>query len=172
MTSVTDLAKKVERSASRGPYTAYTFGAPDIQLHCGNDSCNSTMFFRRRTTTPTDLQAKEWHNFYIGYRCANCQKSWKTFSLGAYLDHETSGTCYKFGEIPEYGPPTAARLIKLIGPDRGHLSQGSALRKSGTWNRCFCLLSKGCREPEKSNSRRNYHSGQETRRGCGSRSGT
>ena len=131
MTSVTDLAKKVERSASRGPYTAYTFGAPDIQLHCGNDSCNSTMFFRRRTTTPTDLQAKEWHNFYIGYRCANCQKSWKTFSLGAYLDHETSGTCYKFGEIPEYGPPTAARLIKLIGPDRDTFLKGRRCENQG-----------------------------------------
>ena len=130
VTSVTDLAEKVEHGASRGSYTAYTFAAPEIQLHCGNDSCNGTMFFRK-TATPPDLQAMMWHNFYIGYRCANCQKTEKTFSLGAYVGHGTSGVCYKFGESPEFGPQTSARLIKLIGPDRDIFLKGRRCENQG-----------------------------------------
>jgi hypothetical protein len=34
------------------------------------------------------------------------------------VDHSYSGECYKLGELPVYGPPTPARLISLIGPDR------------------------------------------------------
>ena len=130
VTSVTDLGKKVEHLVPGGRRTAYTFVAPDIQLHCGNDSCNGTMFFRR-ASAPPDLQVKVCHNFYIGYRCANCQKTWKTFSLGAYLDHGTSGTCYKFGEAPEFGPQTGARLIKLIGPDRDIFLKGRRCENQG-----------------------------------------
>ena len=57
----------------------------------------------------------------------------KTFSLAAVRDgfSETSGNCYKFGENPEYGPPTAARLIKLIGPDRDIFLKGRRCENQG-----------------------------------------
>jgi hypothetical protein len=33
-------------------------------------------------------------------------------------DDEEVGTAYKYGELPPYGPPTPARLIRLFGRDR------------------------------------------------------
>ena len=43
-TSVTDLATPHNLGIS--PPASYIFAAPDIQLHCGSDSCNGTMFFQ------------------------------------------------------------------------------------------------------------------------------
>ena len=109
----------------------HMFVAPEIQLHCGSDSCNATMFFRR-TEKPLELTANEWRFFYVTYRCSNCQNTEKTFSLAAFLDrNSTSGKCYKFGEKPDYGPPTAARLIKLIGPDRDTFLKGRRCENQG-----------------------------------------
>src|SRR5262249_11039387 len=46
---------------------------------------------------------------------ANCQRTDKTFSLSVEFGSENFGRCYKFGEFPQYGPPTPARLLRLIG---------------------------------------------------------
>ena len=120
-TSVTYLARP----------PGYTFAAPDIQLHCGSDSCNGTMFFR--SNDRPHLRTDKRHLFYATYWCSNCRKTEKTFSLAAVRDEfsKTSGDCYKFGENPEYGPPTAARLIKLIGPDRDIFLKGRRCENQG-----------------------------------------
>ena len=125
--SVTDLAEP-----PRLGLHAF-FAAPDIQLHCGCDSCNGTMFFRCTAGGRTVLQADRWHRFYVTYRCSNCQTTEKTFALSAHLDgfSETSGDCSKFGELPEYGPPTPARLLKLIGPDRDIFLKGRRCENQG-----------------------------------------
>jgi hypothetical protein len=39
--------------------------------------------------------------------------------------------CYKFGENPPFGPPTPARLIKLIGPDRELFLSGRCCENQG-----------------------------------------
>ena len=130
ITYVTDLA---ERNPTAGAdFGRYKFVAPEIQLHCGSDSCNGTMFFRR-TVPPLYLLAERWHNLYIVYKCSNCQKTIKTFSLAALWDGDgfTSGKCYKYGELPEYGPQTASRLIKLIGPDRDIFLKGRRCENQG-----------------------------------------
>ena len=82
---------------------------------------------------PPNILAEKWHNLYIVYQCSNCQKTTKTFSLAALWDGDgfTSGKCYKYGEFPEYGPPTASRLIKLIGPDRDIFLKGRRCENQG-----------------------------------------
>ena len=62
--SVTDLA---EPQHHLRPTADYAFAAPDIQLHCGCDSCNGTMFFRCTAGRPV-LKADRWHLFYVTYR--------------------------------------------------------------------------------------------------------
>ena len=126
---VADLAE--ERHHRDHGFIGYCFVAPDIQLHCGSDSCSATMFFRRREPG-SRLPPNAWHFFYITYRCSNCLATEKTFALAARLvEGTTSGKCYKFGERPEYGPPTAARLIKLIGPDRDIFLKGRRCENQG-----------------------------------------
>ncbi len=41
------------------------------------------------------------------------------------------GECYKFGELPLYGPPTPSKLIKLIGPDREIFLKGRRCENQG-----------------------------------------
>ena len=77
---VADLAE--ERHHRDHGFIGYCFVAPDIQLHCGSDSCSATMFFRRREPG-LRLPPNAWHFFYITYRCSNCLATEKTFALAA-----------------------------------------------------------------------------------------
>lgn len=105
---------------------------PEIQLHCPNDSCNGVRFFRCVSGYNTKLNA-EFEYIYVTYRCSNCQKHQKTYSLAAKLDSEESGTgeIYKFGELPIFGPPTPSKLVKLIGPDRETFLKGRRCENQG-----------------------------------------
>lgn len=107
--------------------------APEIQLHCPNEACNGVRFFRC-ISLPARLSRGSFVNDYLTYRCWNCQKTEKVFSVavrwdeGDYLE---SGNAIKFGEIPPFGPPTPARLIKLIGPDRDAFLNGRRCENQG-----------------------------------------
>lgn len=110
--------------------------APEIQLHCSHDLCNGVRFFRC-TTKPASLIRGKFVNDYLTYRCWNCQKTEKVFSVAVRWDKLlegpilVSGDAIKFGEIPPFGPPTPARLIKLIGPDRDAFLSGRRCENQG-----------------------------------------
>jgi hypothetical protein len=105
---------------------------PDIQLHCGSEVCNGTRFFRS-TVAGRKLVLQEEALLYLSYRCANCRVSVKIFSLRVYLtdNQKMAGNAYKLGEYPVYGPPTAARLIKMVGPDRDVFLKGRRCENQG-----------------------------------------
>ena len=126
--SISDLSVTKNRGST---YAYYELLTPDIQLHCPDDACNGTRFFRCTSSEPS-VPDDEFKFFYISYRCSNCQKTTKTFSLAAQNDkNANSGRCYKFGELPVYGPPTPSRLIKLIGPDREIFLKGRRCENQG-----------------------------------------
>ncbi|WP_447594730.1 hypothetical protein [Stenotrophomonas rhizophila] len=129
-TSVSALTKPYRYS--NGNIGGYTFCVPDIQLHCSHDSCNGMRFFRFSGRSSGEIPEDTWHFFYATYKCSNCQETEKTFSLAARRDKDVeSGQCYKFGELPGYGPPTSARLTKLIGPDRDLFLKGRRCENQG-----------------------------------------
>ncbi|MAG81638.1 MULTISPECIES: hypothetical protein [unclassified Limnobacter] len=130
LTNITDLTKT--RHYQGGGVAGYVLFTPEIQLHCPSDSCNGIRFFRRTNSSVPDIPDDTFHFLYLSYVCSNCRKTEKTFSLAAQRDVKAiSGKCYKFGELPEYGPPTAARLIKLIGPDRELFLKGRRCENQG-----------------------------------------
>ncbi|WP_218239528.1 hypothetical protein [Pseudomonas sp. NS1(2017)] len=105
---------------------------PEIQLHCTEDSCNGIRFFRCTVGNDVHIGIDKHINTYLIYRCANCQNSTKTFSIAAKrTDDSMSGMLYKFGEAPTSGPPTQARLLKLIGPDRDIFLKGRRCENQG-----------------------------------------
>ena len=120
-----------------GKYTLYggrnCMCAPEIQLHCDHENCNGIRFFRCVSGDENPLKTNEYKFFYVKYRCSNCQRVEKTFSLAAKLDSnsEPQGVCYKFGELPTYGPPVSPKLIKLIGPDRDEFLKGRRCENQG-----------------------------------------
>ena len=130
LTKIADLTKK--RYYQGGGLAGHEVISPEIQLHCPSDSCNGVRFFRRSSKSMPDLGDDGYNYFYVSYTCSNCRDYEKTFSLAAQRDDsETSGVCYKFGELPEFGPPTPSRLIKLIGPDRELFLKGRRCENQG-----------------------------------------
>lgn len=126
---------KLANKEYRSEYQAYVdeFLAPQIQLHCSNESCNGERFFRFVGKQKPVVGHGDYSFFYVAYRCYNCLKEEKTFSLAAKMDSEFSGAgeCYKFGELPNFGPPTPSRLIKLIGPDKDEFLKGRRCENQG-----------------------------------------
>jgi hypothetical protein len=128
--NISDLSE-VQRYQSG--HISYKMRTPEIQLHCDHEQCNGTRFFRCVSGSDKDLEIKDYEFFYITYRCSNCQSVEKTFSLAAKIEKEgkPQGVCYKFGELPTYGPPVSPKLIKLIGPDRDEFLKGRRCENQG-----------------------------------------
>lgn len=129
ITRIADLTESTNFPG--GGYAGHDLTLPEIQIHCSNEACNGPRFFRTTANAPR-VGEKDWTFVYIRYVCSNCRRSEKTFSLAAKRDPgATAGRCYKFGELPDYGPPTPARLIKLIGPDRELFLKGRRCENQG-----------------------------------------
>lgn len=128
---ISDLSAFKRSQYSSGYYNAMR--TPEIQLHCNNDQCNGTRFFRCVSGKGESLKSEDFEFFYVTYRCSNCQQVQKTFSLAAKVavDAKPQGECYKFGELPTYGPPVSPKLIKLIGPDRDEFLKGRRCENQG-----------------------------------------
>ncbi|WP_458129457.1 hypothetical protein [Pseudomonas sp. Z2-11] len=110
----------------------YYLKTPEIQIHCSEESCNGVRFHRCIEGDRTSIRAETKINCFIIYRCSNCQKHKKIYAITVYKeDQEVSGTLIKYGENPVFGPPVAARLLKLIGPDRDNFLKGRRCENQG-----------------------------------------
>lgn len=123
----------IGRRKSGVKYDFIAMRTPEIQLHCEDEDCNGIRFFRCVSGENQRLNSEDFEFFYITYRCSNCQRVEKTFSLAAKVIVVTKaqGECYKFGEMPTYGPPVSPKLIKLIGPDREEFLKGRQCENQG-----------------------------------------
>lgn len=132
---VSELVAKEQKVVdnNRRSQIVYTARTPELQLHCPSDACNGTRFFRYGKREQPIFSGSDFSFFYLTYLCSNCQKTQKTFSIASKIEAEKShnGLAYKFGEFPAYGPPTPARLIKLIGPDREEFLKGRRCENQG-----------------------------------------
>jgi len=58
---------------------------------------------------------------FVTYVCKNCSQSVKTFAVlleAAVNTGDYSGQIRKYGEIPNFGPPTPPRLTRLLGDEK------------------------------------------------------
>ncbi len=102
---------------------------PDLKLHCTSDECNGVVFFRCDKWAYFDRKA--WCNVFLEYWCSNCKEKKKTFSVAVFVDSDGSGSCYKYGEAPSFGPPTSRRLLKLLGDDKALFLKGRQCENQG-----------------------------------------
>ena len=118
----------------RGHHVRVLF-TPDLQLHCPKETCNGTRFFRFHQQ-PIPVRSPKVYMEYLNYRCSNCQNTEKIFSVlieveGDELEILETGSAFKFGKIPPFGPQTPPRLISLIGPDREIFLKGRQCENQG-----------------------------------------
>ena len=108
----------------------YVIDDPEIQLHCPEETCNAYMFFKTQDRG-TEVSQEEWTKTFITYLCRNCEQYSKTFSIA--IIHKGGDLCaaYKFGELPHFGPPIPARVLRLIQPDRELFLSGRRCENQG-----------------------------------------
>jgi hypothetical protein len=137
-TKITDFEAipRYERLANTP--TSYQLRLPEIELYC--DSCNGTRFFK-----PTDDLVAE-RLFYEGvtyYECKNCNFEFKKYALLLSLDKEDTlhqylkdvvrktGTAFKYGEDPAFGPHLPPQLVTLVRPQRDLFFKGRRCESQG-----------------------------------------
>jgi hypothetical protein len=128
---VSELCEYGEAVAG-GPYD-WTILTPILNLYCDSESCDKVLRFQfdRNLSSNLFLPGKTSQNVFLIFRCRNCQKQ-KHFALIIKRDGDAgSGTVYKFGELPHFGPPVPARVITLIGPNRELFLQGRRAESQG-----------------------------------------
>jgi len=106
---------------------------PDLLLHCETpEICDGLRQYR---CVEKHLVGRgKTEKLFVTYICKNCSRSKKIFSL-LFVVPETSGDMqgeiYKFGEIPNFGPPTPARLTRLLGVDKDLFLKGRRAENQG-----------------------------------------
>ena len=132
-------------------YTYDHFGVwvvarPDLQLHCDSESCKGLRFFQ--CTSDEIYPPVDSYFFFLSYACRNCVSSTKTFAVLAKMVNpytvfhragggsevsggSRAGEASKLGEVPSFGPPTPAKVISLIGPDRDWYIKGRRAELQG-----------------------------------------
>lgn len=118
---VTDLIKQDRLGNAR-------VATPEIELHC--ETCGGPRyFFSAEGGVEPDRNGTD---DFLQYRCRNCRKSFKTFAVTCMYDTEANMWIEsKYGEAPAFGPPTPARAITLIGPDREQFLKGRRCENQG-----------------------------------------
>lgn len=124
---VSDLLTNKQYSSS-GKQFAY-LSKPEITLFCEHEQCGGYRQFKTDATVM--LNPTERKLVFVTYSCKNCSSINKTFAVSLTTEDLESGHIYKYGEYPAFGPPTPARLITLIGPDREAFLQGRRAENSG-----------------------------------------
>jgi len=78
-----------------------------------------------------ELVKDKWVFIFLTYWCRNCGKYSKMFSLAVRHIDEKLCEVYKFGELPHFGPPIPARVLRLIQPDRELFLSGRRCENQG-----------------------------------------
>lgn len=103
---------------------------PELQLYCPEPTCNSYMFFNCKEIKKHVTHSK-WTKTYLTYWCKNCGKYNKTYSIAIIYDKNEICQAYKFGELPNFGPPLPSKVIRLIQPDRELFLSGRRCENQG-----------------------------------------
>jgi hypothetical protein len=127
--AVNDLGGAVSYRAGAATLVALVF--PEITLHCDTPtSCGGDRVFK--TTHSADASEKTQKLSFVQYVCKNCSKKVKTFALSLSIGKDLkAGEAFKFGERPAFGPPTPARVISLIGPQKDLFLKGRRSENQG-----------------------------------------
>jgi len=124
-TYIDDLAKKTASYVGDNDFIL-----PQLKLYCKNDLCSDFRLFKSEQYA--QLTMYEPKNLFINYNCKNCGKTKKIYAVWAYLSEDRrSGLLYKYGEIPEFGPPTPAKVVSVLGSEKDYYFKGRRSENQG-----------------------------------------
>ena len=110
--------------------TAYYLRQETLQLHCVVPACDGVRFFDAVHERYLDKGSSTL--VFATYRCRNCHIATKTYACDVKLSGDgKNGELFKFGEFLPFGPPTRARVITLLGPERDYFLKGRRVEQQG-----------------------------------------
>lgn len=106
------------------------FNLPEILLFCEHESCNGERLFKN--INKVTLKENNDTNVYVYYRCKNCGVTVKIYSISACFKlNEPSGVMFKFGEYSQFGPPTPAKVVRILGVEKDYYFKGRQSENQG-----------------------------------------
>ena len=127
-----DVARVCEHKRTQAStYQFFELIAPDIRLHCPSADCKGMLYFRFIDGNRTFGREDKEIETFMTYRCSNCRNTTKRYSLYVERKSDFDGKCYKFGELPAFGPVTPTRLLDLFGKDRDIFLKGRRCESQG-----------------------------------------
>lgn len=111
-------------------FRALSLKFPIINLYCEAEFCGGYRYFD--PPSPIVIQVNQRFNRFIKYTCRNCRSVEKEYAISMYVNSDKkSGEILKYGEVPSFGPPTPAKVITLIGPEREYFLKGRRSENQG-----------------------------------------
>jgi len=108
----------------------YSIRPVDLDLYCATPiKCEGIRSFEK-DKAQEGIQNGIVCPVHVQFRCRNCLLATKVYSL---LVRRMVSHCWmrKVGELPEFGPPTPARVITVIGPERDYYLKGRRCENQG-----------------------------------------
>lgn len=103
---------------------------PEIILYCDHESCSGDRLFKNTNTVT--LHESQNTNAYVYYKCKNCGVTSKVYSISAeFTLNSPSGVMFKFGEYPQFGPPTPAKVVRILGDEKEYYFKGRRSENQG-----------------------------------------
>ncbi len=99
---------------------------PTLNLHCTGPDCNGIRNFISR---PEQTIGK-YVNEYITFTCRNCSSRSKTFAV-RIRPQAAGALVLKYGEQPQFGPPTPSRVLTLLGDEKEYFLLGRRCESQG-----------------------------------------
>lgn len=110
--------------------TSETMHLPEIILYCDHESCNGDRLFKN--INKVTLSEGRNTNGYVYYECKNCGVTSKVYSISAeFTLNQPSGLMFKFGEYPQFGPPTPAKVVRILGDEKEYYFKGRRSENQG-----------------------------------------
>ena len=122
-----------QRSGYDGSNIVYKLNLPLLELYCERPTCEGVRCFDAENEVwLKENDGEKRKEFFLTYRCRNCREAVRTYALWAELQKDNSSVrICKFGEDPRFGPPTPARVSKLLAEEKEYFFKGRQAENQG-----------------------------------------
>lgn len=107
----------------------YTWKIKDLLLHCDTEECSGLRKFQR--VGEEGIPRKGMTHTFATFRCRNCNVALKRYAISAKLVSNGLVELYKYGELPQFGPPTPSKVLSLMGGERELFLKGRRCENQG-----------------------------------------
>jgi hypothetical protein len=101
----------------------------DLLLHCTSEACAGPRYFTSVGTYT--LEKRSAQQKFVNYSCRNCGEGIKQFALAIETLPKGEAKVFKYGEVPQFGPPNPPKLMSIMGGERDAYLKGRRCENQG-----------------------------------------